>query len=179
VKEFKILDIGIKNTVQFMSFSLPNNLYYGHMQAFSEEIFGNFSKAITFSPQNAADTTAPSLSLHDIRIPVYQEKTIDITAFVYDSSGIENIKDPRIDIDLLVDSDGDGDTKNDNDITSENIILQAQKFFITLPVQLKPENRKIGITLSDANNNIGFSELNLEVYTPTPQITGYGNKEIV
>jgi hypothetical protein len=42
-----------------------------------------------------------------IKIPVYQKKKIDLTSYIYEDSGIKNIKDVYVDFDLESDSDND------------------------------------------------------------------------
>ncbi|MDR0771891.1 MAG: hypothetical protein LBF15_02315 [Candidatus Peribacteria bacterium] len=55
------------------------------------------------------------MNLTSIKIPVYQQRTIDLLNYIYEDSGIENIKDIYIDFNLQIDSDGDGNPKNDRD----------------------------------------------------------------
>jgi hypothetical protein len=59
------------------------------------------------SPQIQADNSAPELNLSSIRVPVYQKREFSLINYIYEDSGVANIKDIYIDFDLKTDSDGD------------------------------------------------------------------------
>ena len=93
---------------------LPNDFYYAMIHMFANNIDGNLSHQILLSPQKEADTTKPDINVTDaLRIPVYQKKLFDFTSYIYEETGIKNIKDFYIDFDLDKDTNGDGDKTND------------------------------------------------------------------
>jgi hypothetical protein len=97
--------------------ALENNYYYAKIQAFQRNIFSAWSAQTLLSPQKESDTLAPNLQgLTRIRVPVYQQKEIDITEFVYENSGMNNLKNIFIDFDLTLDTSGDGNNFNDPDM---------------------------------------------------------------
>jgi hypothetical protein len=72
---------------------------------------------VLLSPQKESDKTSPNIDgLSRIKVPVYQEVKLDITDFVYENSGVTNIKNIFIDFDLNIDTSGDGNTFNDPDM---------------------------------------------------------------
>ncbi len=63
-----------------------------------------------------ADNLAPQIGLSQkIRIPVYQKQRVDLTPYIYEDGGISGIKKVMVDFDLSDDSDGDGNSQNDDD----------------------------------------------------------------
>lgn len=144
------------------------------MYAFKDNLASTSTHQILLSPQKEADQYPPEIGLRNkIRIPVYQQRTVDLTPYIYEDSGIANIRDVEIDFDLNTDSDGDGFANNDVDTENINILRTPT----TIKVQFGPYDtlftRKIRIRLTDRNYNTGYQDVDFEVYTPDPQIQNY------
>jgi hypothetical protein len=66
---------------------MPNDYYYSRLQSFRNNIFSTKTSQVLLSPQIQADRFAPELDINSkIKIPVYQEKTIDITDKIYENA---------------------------------------------------------------------------------------------
>lgn len=140
---------------------------------------GTYSQQILLSPQTQADTEPPQLGLNQkIRIPVYQKKTIDLTPYIYEDSGIDNITDVRVDFDFATDNDEDGDPRNDEDTDGINIIQTPLSIKIEFGQYETLFERQIRIFLEDGNGNIGYKDVEFEVYPPAPQIQAYQDATI-
>ncbi len=182
INDYKIYDLWSSNQDYLINVSRENDYYYSKIRTFKEWVFGTYSKPILLSPQKEADSSSPELSLWTvIRVPVYQKKIIDITENIYEDSWIRNINEVRIDMDLSVDSDWDGNPKNDADNMTSDTINVAQSLtsiqieFGAFETLFK---RNIWITLVDNNNNASYTEAPLEVYAPNPEIQLYNNNII-
>ena len=159
---------------------IPNDFYYARINGFKDNVDSTLSRQILLAPQIYSDTLAPQIWLtQKIRIPVYQSQKIDLTPYIYEDWGLGGISDVRIDFDLWVDSDGDGDAKNDAD--SENIIIT--KNAVKIEIEFGPYDelfeKNILIALEDDNGNIGSREVWFEVYPPQPTITDIQDNTII
>jgi hypothetical protein len=71
-------------------------------------VFSAQSNQVLLSPQKESDKTSPNIDgLSRIKVPVYQEVKLDITDFIYENSGVTNLKNIFIDFDLNIDTSGD------------------------------------------------------------------------
>ncbi|MDA7494830.1 hypothetical protein N8455_00650, partial [Candidatus Gracilibacteria bacterium] len=170
VDEYWMYDLGLQQDNLSISMSMDNDYLYAYMQSFNKDVFSTYSEKILLSPQIVADGIPPKLYLNELRIPVYQEKIVNLEDFIFEAGGLNEIKAIEIDLDITIDSDGDGDTKNDIDISSDNIYKTSQILQVTFgPFNYLYKN-KIGITLVDINNNASYDEVLFEIYAPTPEI---------
>jgi hypothetical protein len=66
---------------------LENDFYYSKISGFKNNIFSTVSAQEIMSPQIQADTKAPELDMNSlIKVPVYIEKTVDLTDSLYENS---------------------------------------------------------------------------------------------
>jgi hypothetical protein len=132
-----------------------NDFYYATAQSFKDNIFGTHSKQILLAPQIQSDANAPELSLASaIRVPVYQKERVDMSNYIYEDSGIRNIKSVWVDFDLEKDNDNDGNPKNDQDTENIRILKSPNKIEIEFGAYDTLFKKKIGISLEDNNGNI-------------------------
>ena len=158
----------------------PNDFLYWKIHALHNGITGTLSSQKLAAPQVEADTYAPELNFNGtIRIPVYQYKTIDLTASVYENSWFSSIKKIDIDFNLELDSNWDWNPKNDNDNSGVELLpLSNWKLRIKFGMFEELMKKKIGITITDENNNVWFKELDFEVYAPIPEINSQDKSDI-
>jgi len=179
VNNYRLYDLWSDEEEHLIRLKVENDFYYAKIHAFRDEVLGTYSQQILLSPQTQADTEPPQIGVDQkIRVPVYQKKVFDFTPYIYEDSGIENISDVRIDFDLWVDSDGDGDLRNDADI--ENITILQTPTTIQAEFGKYEElfEKQIRVSLTDENGNIGYQDVGFEVYSPAPQIQDYQNDTI-
>jgi hypothetical protein len=102
INSYKLYDLGERLSDDMrIRILTENDFYYGRISTFKENIFGTFSRQILLSPQIYSDTFAPQIGLNQkIRIPVYQQKRIDLTAYIYEDGGLSGITDVRVDFDV-------------------------------------------------------------------------------
>ena len=182
VSKWELYDLGLKTNDYSIRVKRDNDYYYAKIKAFDKNIIWTLSKQILIAPQNEADLNAPELTLPSIRIPVYQGHIVDLTNDIYEDSWIKNIKKVIIDFDLTKDTDNDWNPKNDDDLNIDweyKDQIEILKNLVYLKLNFKSFDKlfkkKIGITLIDNNDNIWYSEVLLEVYSPVPHINKYDN----
>ena len=176
IKDYKLYDLWNVGEDYLVRIDRKNNFYYAKIKAFSEDIIWTNSNQILLSPQKEADTNSPELWLSSvIKIPVYQKKQIDLTPYIYEDSGIRNIKSVSVDFDLTKDSNWDSDTKNDIDTDK----IKINKTLSSIKIEFGPYdslfNKTIWITLIDNNGNLWYREVPFEVYSPKPNISDYSS----
>jgi hypothetical protein len=181
ISNWELYDLWYESNEYLFSMSRDNDYYYGVINWFSENIVSTSSKQTLLSPQIQADDNSPELTLNSIRVPVYQYQELDLADYIYEDSWIDAIKEAYIDFDLESDSSWDWNNVNDNDlelynnldvdITDENIILKLWIFEEIF-------EKQIWITLIDDNNNIWYSEITLDIYSPSPEINNYSDSKI-
>jgi hypothetical protein len=178
VDSWELYDLWQKSENYYVRVNKNNDYYYAKINSFKDNIDSTLSNQILLAPQIKADQSSPILYLHSIRIPIYQEQTVDITQEIYESSWIKGIAEVIVDLDLEVDSDGDWNTKNDiYNTTWSGVVVEHNDISIKLKLWSFEElfTKNIGVTLVDDNGNDSFKEVSLEVYTPAPEITSYTN----
>jgi hypothetical protein len=82
---------------------------------------------------------------------------------------------------LKLDSDNDGNPTNDKDSVSKaNIEVQLTKTSLKLRVLAFDSifTKNIRLYMLDSNNNLGYKDLVLNVYSPTPEIKQNDNSTI-
>lgn len=174
INSYTLYDLGVYNEKYLIRTKLENEFYYSKISWFKNNIFSTFSAQEIMSPQIQADTKSPELDINStIKVPVYIEKTIDLTESLYENSWIWNLKEVYIDSNLKIDSDNDWNPVNDRDSTSKsNIEIQLSKTSLKLKI-LAFDNiftKNIRIYLVDGNNNVWFKDIVLNVYSPIPEI---------
>ncbi|MFK7779624.1 MAG: hypothetical protein QM490_00540 [Candidatus Gracilibacteria bacterium] len=182
IQSWELFDLGEQKFDYFLGVDIENDYYYSKINSFSNNIDSTLSKQILFAPQVESDQNPPELSLNSIKVPVYQTHIEDITSYIYEYNGVKNIEKVIVDLDLEKDTDGNGNTKDDNDGELDGIYKNKVKVDLDL-ISLKLEfgkfdtlfKKDIGITLIDSNNNVGYKEVSLDVYSPTPQIIDFNN----
>lgn len=159
LSKYEIYDLWYKNANYLININTENDYYYARSYVFSNNIAWTYSKQILLSPQNEADQNAPELIYSSkIRLPVYQEKIIDFSEYIYENTWINNIKNVSI------------NWINDDEYT----VLQSTgkiriKFWKFDELFIK----EIQVKLTDTNNNESIRTLKLEVYSPVPKIDIY------
>ena len=170
IEEYWLYDLWTNVDKLAISLNMDNDYLYAYIQSFSENIFSTLSNQIVLSPQKEADDIAPELHLSGIKIPVYQQKTIDLGTMIYEDWGLKWLQKIIVDMDLEVDSDWDWDTKNDADLWENSIIHTWLKLELVLWKFDYLVKKEIWITLVDENNNQSFTQVPFEIYSPTPEI---------
>ncbi len=165
--------------------SLKNDFYYAKIRSFKKQLFSTYSNQVLLSPQNESDTTAPEISnISTLRLPVYVQKTFDLSEAIFENSWNNNIKDIYIDFDLGVDSNADWNKTNDRDFVLGNIKnnLRITKEWARILLQAGPFtdliNKQIRLYVIDANNNVWVKNINFVVYSPIPRIDSIENNNI-
>ncbi|PID86452.1 hypothetical protein CSB08_00530 [Candidatus Gracilibacteria bacterium] len=182
ISNYNLYDLGIRSTNYNVRVEKNNDSYYGKIRSFSNGIFGTYSKSILSSPQKESDLLAPENNIRNIDIPIFQEKEIDLTPFIFENGGIKNIKDVFIDFDLSSDNSNDGKPKNDRDNDNPNNNIVVNRNEVEIKIKFGPYDKivdkKIGITLVDENDNIGYKEVSFKVSAPSLLISKYENNLI-
>ncbi len=106
-----------------------------------------------------------------IRVPVYQKLVLSFATYMEDISGVNKV---WIDADLMKDTDGDGDTKNDKDSLDTTTLHGIRKGNTLSNFEVGPFDtlftKKIRLFAQDGNGNISSKDLTLTVYPPVPEI---------
>ena len=104
------------------------------------------------------DSTIPRLDMSAIKeiSEVYQGENTEFTATAFDLWDDESNLTFSWDLDLEKDSNGDGDTRNDDDYTGQQISLSFDK----------TGKYSIGLTVYDASNNTDFEVFTIQVVEP-------------
>lgn len=168
---YQMYNLWEKADEYLVNVNTPNDYYYAKIHTFKDNEFSTLSNQILLSPQFEADRTAPDITLGQaIKVPVYQEKTIDFTEYIYEESWIKGIKDFYFDFDLTVDSDNDGDKTNDRDNVQTHITKNQTQLSVKFGTYQSIIKKKIGINVVDTNENRSYKAVDFEVYSPTPFI---------
>jgi hypothetical protein len=70
-----------------MRLDRDNDYYYIKIRSFNDNIFSTYSNQVLIYPQLESDLSAPELNFNSIfKVPVYQKKTFDLTAFIFEDS---------------------------------------------------------------------------------------------
>lgn len=181
ISDWELYDLGYNSENYLISVSRDNDYYYWKISSFKENINSTLSNQILLSPQLQADSNAPELEMNSIRVPVYQKQSINLNKYLYEDSWIKWIENIYMDFDLKVDSSWDWNSKNDNDSwTMPNIKFIKSEDSLVLDVWIFEElyNKKVGITIIDANWNIWYKEILFEIYSPIPEIDNYKDSNI-
>lgn len=179
VSHYRLYELGNNDTQHLIRLRVANDFYYAKIHTFRDNIPWTQSRQILLSPQKQADTQPPEIGLNQkIRIPVYQKKTIDLTPYIYEDSGIGNIRDVAIDFDFETDNDNDGDPRNDRDTQNINILQSPNSIKVEFWEYEELFSRQIRISLTDGNDNTGHKDIDFEVYPPAPQIQWYDESTI-
>jgi len=177
---WELYDLWLSTSWYYIKLNKSNDFYYAKINSFKNNINWTISSQSLLSPQTEADTTSPELNLNSIRIPVFQKKTIDLSSYIYENSWIKDIDRVIVDMDLNADTNNDWNNKNDDDWSINWPYKNKIKVIISM-ISLKLElwkfddifKKKIWVTTIDKNNNIGYKEIDFEVYSPIPEINAY------
>ena len=170
IEEYWLYDLGTKQDRLSFSLNMDNDYLYAILQSFHANIYSTYSNQIVLSPQKQADNIAPELYLPGIKIPVYQEKVINLWDMIYEDWWIKGLKNITIDMDLETDSNWDGNNTNDADISKDNMNHTSQTLEVTFGSYDYLAKKDIAITLIDENNNSSYTQIPFEIYSPTPEI---------
>ncbi|RKW20498.1 VCBS repeat-containing protein [Candidatus Gracilibacteria bacterium] len=174
VYSWELYNLGNDTSDYLFAINRKDDYYYAKLSGFKNGIVGTGSNQVLLSSQSKADRNLPEVELNSIKVPVYQEVEINITDKVSDYGGTKGIRDIYVDFFPERDTNGDLNPKNDNDSMpnlqifkrGDSIILKVGKFTSLL-------KKKIGINVIDENQNRGYTEVNLEIYSPIPEIESY------
>ncbi len=151
--------------------SIPNDFYYAQLQTVKDNVLGTLSNQILLAPQKYSDRLPPQIGLNQkIRIPVYQNQSVDLTPYIYEDGGISWISQVEIDMDLMVDSDNDWNSTNDNDSDWVSVSQNASRIILNFGPFDELLNKEIQIRLTDDNGNTAAKNIPFEVYAPVPEI---------
>lgn len=177
ISTYALYDVWRISTRYFVRSEVENGFYYARMQTFKNNEYSSYGNQVLFSPQKWSDLEPPQISqLSSIQIPVYSQKTFDISENIFENSGNANIKDIYIDFDLWSDSDGDGNKTNDRDFVLWQTAgqIQIQKTWWQILLKAWPFdtliNKPIKLFVVDENKNIWSKEVTFQVYAPIPRI---------
>lgn len=156
------------------SVNRENNYYYAKLNWFKNNKIWTSTQQILLSPQLKADRSTPEISLKSVKIPIYQEREIDITSKVTENSWVDWISKIYVDFFIETDTDWDLDTKNDDDSSPTlSIYKKDWKIFLKAWKYSSLINKKVWINIIDENGNKWYKEINFEVYSPVPEIESY------
>ncbi|MDD2907859.1 MAG: VCBS repeat-containing protein [Candidatus Gracilibacteria bacterium] len=173
ISDWELYNLGYESDKYLITNSRKNDFYYSKVLGFKNNINSTISNQILLSPQIQADNNSPELNMSTIRVPVYQKQDIDITKYIFENSGIEGIAKISLDFDLDKDTSLDGNPKNDDDSSTMdnlNFIKSDDKIILEVGVFEELFNKKIGISITDKNGNVGYAEVPFEIYSPIPEI---------
>ncbi|MDD4151631.1 MAG: hypothetical protein PHR68_03375, partial [Candidatus Gracilibacteria bacterium] len=185
---YTLYDLGNYSDDYLVRTKVSNDFYYSKISGFKSGVFSTISNQSIFSPQLKADNLAPELDLDSgIKVPVYISKEIDLTDNISENGGISNLTEVYIDSNLMIDSNGDGDTTNDKDNLIVNGKNQANIEVLLSNISLKLKilafdnifTKNIRIYLVDKNNNVGYKDVSLQVYAPIPEIKSDSSNTII
>jgi hypothetical protein len=168
---YEIYDLWNISDSYLIQSAKTNDYYYANIYSLRGDIIWNYSNQILLSPQRESDIYAPEIKLDwVVRIPVYQKQIFDFTSSLYENTGIQGIKDFYIDFDLTKDTNGDGNPKNDRDNDKIKVIKTINSIKVEFWPYDKLFKKKIAIIAKDQNDNVGYKEIDFEVYSPIPSI---------
>lgn len=122
---YQYYPLGKKNTEYNVSISASNDWYYAKLYSIHRGLMSTIASLHLLSPQKEADTEGPLITYSDtIRIPVYEQQSLNLNSYIDDISSIDNV---WMDMDLTKDTDGDGDTKNDKDTLNASTSYGVKK----------------------------------------------------
>ncbi|EKE29579.1 MAG: hypothetical protein ACD_2C00141G0001 [uncultured bacterium (gcode 4)] len=161
-----------RNDRYSVNLSRDNSFYYAKLYEFSNAKKSNMTSMSLMSPQFEADKEAPLLWFEDgIKLPVYKKQIFNLKQYINDISGISEL---FVDFDPKADSDWDWIIDNDKDSLNPSNAYWVRKWSTWYDVDFwpfdKPSKKKILISVKDNNDNVATSLVDLEVYSPVPQI---------
>lgn len=171
LSSYKMVDLLWNAESYTVGFNTPNDFFYAKAYEFNKTKKSTITDLSLMSPQAESDDEAPSIESEWIRVPVYQEQTINLQKDITDISWIKEV---YIDFDLNLDTSGDWILDNDKDslITTPEFKIKkwntvfdliVWKFDIIL-------NKKVKLYATDTNNNTSSAIIDFEVYAPVPNI---------
>lgn len=177
---YQYYPLGKKTDQYSVSLSAPNDWYYAKLSSVSKNVESTATSLHLLSPQKHADTEGPLITYGDvIRVPVYQKQTLNLKAYLDDISGIANV---WIDMDLAQDTNGDGNTQNDNDTLSTTTTYGVRQGKTVADLDIGPFDslftKKIRLFAEDGIGNISSKDLTLTVYPPVPEIQSLSGSTI-
>jgi len=174
VYSWELYNLGNDTSDYLFAINRKDDYYYAKLSWFKNWIIWTWSNQVLLSSQSKADRNLPEVELNSIKVPVYQEVEINITDKVSDYGWTKWIRDIYVDFFPERDTNWDLNPKNDNDSMPnlqifkrwDSIILKVWKFTSLL-------KKKIWINVIDENQNRWYTEVNLEIYSPIPEIESY------
>lgn len=104
---------------------------------------------------------------------------LDISDYIVEDGGLENIAYTEIDMDISVDTNGDGDPSNDPDMSSQNpsvwgeVTQTPRRIELLFGPYTDPLDTDIRVSLTDTSGNTGFQDIALTTQAPQPEIRSY------
>ncbi len=180
-KYYEIHDLWYKEDRYNIRTKLDIDYYYGHIKAFKWKTYSSYANQILLSPQKYNDKTNPEISWFNLRVPVYQEKNIDISEYLYDNAWISSIEDIYIDFDLDKDTSMDLENTNDRDFflwdndVNKKIKINKEWWKVVLKLWKFDDifTKKALIYATDSNQNTWVWQITITSYSPTPSIESY------
>lgn len=161
-----LLDLGSPDSEYNFSVDYPNGFYSARMRSMNYPS-NTYTIPVLLAPQAASDHSAPVVDIPEmIRVPVYTTKNLKLSDYITERSNFSIAIDP----DISVDTNGNSVTNDDftqaggSGVTYSSGILSFGPFDTI-------GNRTAILTVTDEFNNTTNLALNIEIYTPTPQIT--------
>lgn len=157
-----------------------NAYYYGNIQSFQGDSYSTPAGSSLFAPQASADIFAPELEYNDtIVFSLGVQHRLDISDYIVEDGGLENIAYTEIDMDISVDTNGDGDPSNDPDMSSQNpsvwgeVTQTPRRIELLFGPYTDPLDTDIRVSLTDTSGNTGFQDIALTTQAPQPEIRSY------
>ena len=158
---YELYDLGNNANEYNIRTNMPNDYYYARIKTFKNDIYWTYSNQVLLSPQLEADKRASEfMSFNNIRIPVYTEKTIDVTSYIFEDWWLENIE--RIWIDWI-----------DDDLYDIEVNKEQHKIFFIHWEFEEIFKKQVRVFVEDMAWNIWYKDIEFEVYSPIPEITDY------
>ncbi len=165
---------------------MKNNFYYIKARSFQKNRFSTYSNQVLLSPQKESDTRAPEiLDFSAIKVPVYQKKIINMSQYIFEDSGVNNIQNISIDFDGEIDTNHNGDFYDDKDYemwktqTGIEISKEGWKIFLNVWPFDRLYDKKIRIHMTDSNSNTGYKDIWFIIYSPIPSITSVQDNKVI
>lgn len=157
--DYKLVDLWDIDESYQIQINSKNDFYYSKIRSFKNNIFSTESNQVILAPQLANDQDNPELNwLNSIKIPVYQDKTVNIIDYIYENWGHLNISDIYFDED-----DEDLKWHYTTNIDDSHVNINFTSFD-------KIFKKKVKIYIKDKNDNIWEESIIIEVYSPIPDI---------
>lgn len=161
-----------------VNLDLDPAFYFAKIYAFDSQGRRSVSsEKLLLSPQICDDASAPIANFGGVQFRVAIGKTLQLDASrSFDAEG--RVISYWLDIDVGVDSDGDGSANNDKDLKTDldpqsdsdgdlNSANDQDSPYFTVGPYSEPSQKQMRLTVRDEALNEGFQDITIEVITPT------------